>query len=161
MLISTFPDGSYLEFDKGSFDAWCVYLKPVGLPRYAPKDVDYFVELAHIAAKHGRQKVYNDFVTIFDSTSKSIDSAVLHHITRRSATYSPDHVAVNKLFTILYAGMVAEENKANTKLGKRIKRLGVHQVLIDQMKPEAAAVFSRGMKWQQVLREYRQRIGKE
>lgn len=36
------------------------------------------------------------------------------------------------VFTIIYLGMVAEENKLGTKLGKRIKRLGIHQVLYDR-----------------------------
>jgi hypothetical protein len=49
--------------------------------------------------------------------------------------------------------MVAEENKTNTKLGKKIKRLGVHQILIENMKPEIAANFSKGMKWQEISNE--------
>lgn len=36
--------------------------------------------------------------------------------------------------------MVAEENKLGTKLGKRIKRLGIHQVLYDRYSPAAAAI---------------------
>ena len=47
-------------------------------------------------------------------------------------------------FTIIYAAMIAEENKANAILKKRIKRLGMYQVLIQNMKPEEAAQFSRG-----------------
>ncbi len=39
-------------------------------------------------------------------------------------------------FNVLYAGMVAEENKENAVLKKRIKRLGMHQVLIDGLEPE-------------------------
>lgn len=42
---------------------------------------------------------------------------------------------------VLYAGMIAEENKENAVLGKRIKRLGMHQVLPDEMPPETASVF--------------------
>jgi hypothetical protein len=33
-IVTQFSDGSYLEYDKGSFDAWCVYL--------LCKDKDYF-----------------------------------------------------------------------------------------------------------------------
>jgi hypothetical protein len=40
--------------------------------------------------------------------------------------------------------MVAEENYPGTKLGKRLKRLGVHQILIEGMKVETAANWSRG-----------------
>ena len=46
--------------------------------------------------------------------------------------------------------MVAEENKLNTKLGKRIKRLGIYQILIENSSPETAAVFSKGKKWKEL-----------
>lgn len=53
-------------------------------------------------------------------------------------------------FNVLYAGMIAEENKENTILKKRIKRLGVHQVLIDNVSPGETAVFSKGKKWKEL-----------
>jgi len=43
--------------------------------------------------------------------------------------------------------MVAEENRENAKLKKRIKRLGIHQVLIEGISPEIAANFSRDKVW--------------
>lgn len=57
------------------------------------------------------------------------------------------------VFTIIYLGMVAEENKVGTKLGKRIKRLGIHQVLYDRYFPTAAANFSRGLPWTRIDNE--------
>lgn len=42
--------------------------------------------------------------------------------------------------------MIAEENKANTQLGKRIKRLGIHQLLKEKFTVEEAAKFSYGKK---------------
>ena len=53
-------------------------------------------------------------------------------------------------FTIIYAGMIAEENKANTILKKRIKRLGMHQLLLENYKAEDAANFSRNKKWKEL-----------
>jgi hypothetical protein len=53
--------------------------------------------------------------------------------------------------------MIAEENKENAILGKRIKRLGMHQVLIENMKPEEAAVFSKGKKWKELHRLMKKR----
>lgn len=144
-LIKAFSDNSILEYDEGSFDSWCVYCKPLNLPRYAPKDVDYFSVLARMGLKHGCENVYNDFTAIFERTTKTLDPSLLNDITQSSIRYAHDDLVMNKLFSILYAGMVAEENKANTKLGKKVKRLGVHQVLIDRMKPEDAAAFSKGM----------------
>jgi hypothetical protein len=53
-------------------------------------------------------------------------------------------------FTVIYAGMVAEENKKNAKLKKRIKRLGMFQVLIEKKSAEYAANFSKGKKWKEL-----------
>jgi hypothetical protein len=52
-----------------------------------------------------------------------------------------------EVYVTLYMGMVAEEAKTGTRLGKRIKRLGVHQVLLERLEPEMAANFSRGKPW--------------
>lgn len=49
--------------------------------------------------------------------------------------------------------MIAEENKAGTVLGKRIKRLGVHQVLLENISPRIAANFSRGMRAKEIIGE--------
>ena len=53
--------------------------------------------------------------------------------------------------------MVAEENKQFTKLGRRVKRLGMHQVLRDRIPPAQAADFSRGRTWQEIDAECRER----
>ena len=50
-------------------------------------------------------------------------------------------VAIN--FIVIYAGMVAERNKKFTKLKERIKRLGMHQVLLEQMPVQEAANWSK------------------
>jgi hypothetical protein len=47
-------------------------------------------------------------------------------------------------------GMVSEENYPNTILGKRIKRLGVHQLLFDGMTAEEAANWSRDKPWREL-----------
>jgi hypothetical protein len=159
-LIKIFPDGTILEFDNGSFDGWCVYVTPKDASRFAPKDVEYFAELARLGTKYGHTKLYTDFMLIFERTTKNIDRSVLDEISLLSKNYPSDEIAVEKLLSILYAGMVAEENKANTKLGKKVKRLGVHQVLIENVRPETAAVFSKGMAWQQILREYEKRVSR-
>ena len=46
--------------------------------------------------------------------------------------------------------MVAEERKAGTRLGKRIKRLGVHQLLMEHKSPYDSANFTRGMDWKEI-----------
>ena len=148
-VIKNFPDGSIIEFDIGIFDSWCVYLTE-GESRTPPKDVDYFGDLKTLSNKHGADKIYCDFVTIFDATTKFIDQDLLATITILSKEYDNDDLRIDRLFTIIYAGMIAEENKQHAILKKRIKRLGVHQVLIEDVAPEYAATFSKGKRWREL-----------
>ena len=149
VVIKNFPDGSIIEFDIGKFDSWCVYLTE-GESRTTPRDVDYFRDLKTLANKHGADKIYCDFVTIFDATTKIIDQSLLATITTLSKQYDNADLRIDKLFTIIYASMLAEENKQHAVLKKRIKRLGLHQVLIEGATPEYAATFSKGKRWREL-----------
>jgi len=53
--------------------------------------------------------------------------------------------------------MIAEERKANTRLGKRIKRLGIHALLMESVSVANAANFMRGMGWREIDRLCRER----
>lgn len=151
MTVKTFSDGSYLEYADGNFDSWCVYMvNPAKNFRRPPKDVDYFDFLQKKAQQYGSQKVYGDFVLIYDLTQKTISPQVLSKIDEISASYGNDALDFSKIYTILYMGMLAEENKAFTKLGKRIKRLGVHLLLLEGQPVQYAANFMRGMNWRQI-----------
>jgi hypothetical protein len=147
--IKQFPDGAALEFDAGNFDDWCVYLVAGG-GRAALRDSEYFARLKELAKRHGARKIYDDFVKIYNATTSSLSPHVLNGITKLASSYGEDSLEMDKLFTILYAGMVAEENKANAILRKRVKRLGMHQVLVDDFEPEVAANFSRGKPWREL-----------
>jgi hypothetical protein len=75
---------------------------------------------------------------------------VLDKIVESSEKYLEKKLVFRKVFTILYATMIAEENKAYSKLGKRIKRLGVHSILVEEMEVAQAANFMRGMGWRKI-----------
>lgn len=156
-IIRDFKDGSTLEYDKGAFDDWCVYLTRPNIIRYAPKDYQYFKRLTEYGLKYGKNQVYNDFVQIYNVTTKSLDNSVFELIDRLSEKYGEKAIDIAIDFSIIYMGMVAEENKAYTKLGKRVKRLGIHQVLIDEYPYNMAANFSRGKKWRDLDNECKQR----
>jgi hypothetical protein len=150
IIIQKFSDGSVLSFDKGAFDNWCVYLQPQHQQRYAPTDVAYFSRLQQLGSIHGHEKIYNDFVSFYSNTTHEIDKQILNSIRRIAASYHPNALEIEKLFTILYAGMIAEENKQFAVLKKRIKRLGMHQILIEQLPSSIAANFSKGKKWNEL-----------
>jgi hypothetical protein len=149
-LVAILPDGSIIEFGKGKFDDWCVYFKRPNQQRYAPKDIEYFTILKNLGSIYGNDKIYNDFVKFYNLTSSKIDNSIIDLIIEISEYYNKDINDVCIWFTFIYAGMVAEENKAQAILKKRIKRLGIYQLLIDNLEPEYAANYSRGINWKEL-----------
>ena len=149
-FIKNINGRNLIEFDNGGFDTWCVYLTRANNPRYAPKDIEYFSILLELGKIYGGKRIYSDFVEFYNLTSDRIESSVLNLITSISNKYEDHTEAIDVWFTVIYAGMVAEENKENAKLKKRIKRLGMHQLLIEGVPPQIAANFSRRKKWREL-----------
>lgn len=150
-LIKNLQNNRSVIFDTGKFDDWCVYVVEANGSKQAPFDATYFSDLNIISNSYPNDKVYLDFVTIYDLTTKNIDINVLHTIDQIVNTYSAQHkIIVEQWFTVLYAGMIAEENKQFAILKKRVKRLGMYQVLMLNMPPADAAKFSYGRKWREL-----------
>ncbi|NTW02448.1 MAG: hypothetical protein HGA19_14405, partial [Oscillochloris sp.] len=146
-LLRTFSDGSTLEFGVGRFDDWCIYLARAGKSRYPPRDIDYFAQIQSLAARYGAEMVYADFLTIYHRTTKHMSPHVFEIIYHMAHAYSDDVLEADILFSVLYASMIAEENKHRARLRKRVKRLGVHQILFEGVSPIEAATFSKGKTW--------------
>ena len=150
-LIKPLKNNREVIFDRGKFDDWCVYVVESDGRRKAHFDVTYFSDLKKIAEKYEVDKVYNDFVAIYNQTGKSIDKIVLDLIDELVKSYrEEDKRLVEQWFAVLYGGMIAEENKQNAILKKRIKRLGMHQILKLDFSPSIAANFSRGKRWREL-----------
>ena len=78
MIVKTFSDGSYLEYAEGSFDNWCVYMvNPARNFRQPPRDVHYFGFLQKQSQTFGSEKIYTDFVSIYNLTQKEVEQSVL------------------------------------------------------------------------------------
>lgn len=120
-LIKKINEHILIEFDKGSFDNWCVYLTLEKKRRYAPLDTEYFGSLQKKATIFCLKRIYNDFVNIYIRTDKTIDTAVLILIDEIAAEYLEHAEEMNIWFTVIYAGMIAEENKEHAILKKQIK----------------------------------------
>ena len=154
-VVKSFPGGTSIGFTEGKFDRWCVQERVFVWTR-RPTDAGCFARLLELAQRYGTDKVMADFVAVYDAMGVKPprgdllpSDQVLDLITRLSAAYgsSPgDDVRADRLFTTLYLTMIAEENKARAILGKRIKRLGVHLVLMEGRTPEEAAAFPTGKK---------------
>lgn len=156
-LIKRFENGAFLEYDRGSFDDWCVYLTQPNGSRKPPRDTDYFSALKSKAVKYGIQKIYNDYIQVYELTSNEVEANSLRKISEISLGYGQDALQIDIIFSILYMAMIAEEQKKNTRLGKRIKRLGIYALLIENKTAFEAANFMRGMGWREIDYLCRQR----
>ena len=149
-LIKEFENGTFLEYDRGGFDDWCVYFTDTNGTRKPPRDVDYFKQLTELAEKYSVEKVYTDYVQVYNLTGEEVEQPALAEISRISVSYGRDALDVDVIFSILYMAMIAEERKKYTRLGKRIKRLGIYKLLIEKRSVYEAANFMRGMGWRDI-----------
>lgn len=150
-IIKEFKDSSFLEYSRGIFDEWCVYYTNIEGIRNAPRDTDYFEDLYKFSKKYGTDKIYSDYVKIYDKTGKNVEEEVLTYITQIANEYEEqDILEIDIVYSILYLAMISEENKEYSKLGKRIKRLGIYSLLKENKTIEESATFMKGMKWQEI-----------
>jgi hypothetical protein len=148
--VAKLEDGTEILFARGRFDDYCVYVREESGGRIPPLDKDYFNSIKEFGLKFGAEKVYVDFVRVFDITGTSVDEQVIELIKEMSRSYGNQQLKFQKTLIVIYAAMIAEENKAFTKLGKRIKRLGVHRILIHNESADYAANFMKGMNWKDI-----------
>ena len=145
--IRRFSDGTIIEQGRGRFDDYCVFLTRPNEGKYAPTDTEYFSFFIEKAERYSSEKIYQDYVEIYDLTTSEIDDEVFDEIERISDTYDEeDRMDFDIWFSVIYLGMVAEEKKAYAVLKKRIKRLGMYQILFEKMSARQAANFSRNKK---------------
>lgn len=142
MLVKEFKKGVSLSFGRGNFDEWAVIVQHPTYPRM-PTDEWYFKKLTKFALYSSPSEVYDQFVEIYELTTKEVDEKVLDTISGIAKRY-PYPLEFDLIFCILYMGMIAEENKEGAILGKKIKRLGVYQTLIEGLGATKAAHYSRG-----------------
>lgn len=149
--IKEFKDGSYLEYNRGRIDNWCVYYIDSERDIRAPRDTDYFEDIYNFSLKYGVDKVYSDYVKIYDKTEKTVNEEVLEDISQIANEYEEqDALEIDVMFSILYLAMISEENKEFSKLGKRIKRLGIYSLLKENKSLEESTTFMIGMPWQEI-----------
>ena len=147
LMITRFDNASVI-FDQGSFDEWCVYITD-GTHRFAPTDSWYFQILLDWTSQRPAGAIYSDFCRIYELTTDKVTEEVLELIYAISTQYA-DVARAATVFKVLYYGMIAEENKKGLDgeklpLRKRIKRLGVYMVLMEDVQPMVAANYSRGL----------------
>lgn len=149
-LVKHLDNKSQVVFDKGKFDHWCVYITNEKR-KEAPADIDYFSQLKLLSYRYPQGKIYNDFLKIYTLTSRHIESKVIQLIDQICLSYKwNDASIIEQWLTVLYAAMIAEENKEKAILKKRIKRLGLYQLFFQDFSASEAANYSKGKSWREL-----------
>ena len=81
-----------------------------------------------------------------------IEQYVISQIETFCSKYGNDYLSMEIQFTVVYAGMITEENKAYTRLGKRVKRHRIYQCLLDGMTSQGSAIFSKRKRWRDIAK---------
>ena len=71
-IVKSFSDGGALYFGEGAFDNWCVYKINANGTKQIPRDRDYFKEFVELCDKYDKDKLYADFLKIYDKTDKML-----------------------------------------------------------------------------------------
>lgn len=155
-LVKTFSDGSTTCFGTGKIDNWCVYNVDQNGYKKAPRDVDYFTFITDLNDIYGSDIVYNLIYEIFKKTTNNVDMQILEYITQQcKEKFGSQSLEADKNITFIYMGMIAEENKKNAVVKKRIKMLGIHYLLKENKSVDGSANCLRGVDARTILKECR------
>ena len=144
-VLKMFTDNTLLLYDRGNFDEFRVSFYDNKLRyRSSPNDAQFFTFFLKMGHP---EKVWRMIVDLAAQIHKHTE---FHDIILPKLSGS---LAEEKVFSALAAAMMAEERKAKTKLGKRVKLLGCHQVLQQGISPRVAAKWSRGKPWREIAEE--------
>jgi hypothetical protein len=136
-----------LESDPSNQHKWFTYFDQLHPDKQYANYVEHLRELQNFAAKYSAQRIYRDFVKIYEGTVLNINPEILKLIARISESYGEDAADLNYLFTIIYFAMLSEQHRKDARLGKRIKRLAVYQALFDQYPAEEINYYPSRKWW--------------
>ena len=138
--------GYEFYFDEGKFDKFCVHcINHRTGKKWFALDKEYLSWIKRLSNRYNVDLVYSDFVRLYDFVQKDYDlEGVIGLIEELDSHY---HNSTQKWWVVFYMTMVAEENKDGAILGKRIKRLGVYNVLFDGYSVDYTAKYMNGMNW--------------
>lgn len=142
--------GYKIFFAKGNFDSWCVYVKylPSKSDLWVPLDREYFLWIRNLANKYGYDEVYNDFKRVYEDVDEDFNpERCLFVCMEIDKNYQED---TSYWWIIFYMTMVAECKKKNTKLKKRIKNLGVYNILFDKWDIDYVTTYMRNKGWREL-----------
>lgn len=134
----------------------------------APEDVDYLQDMRDLAAKYGKDKVWKSFMELYECIPQQRGSGITRDMTaevKKIASQYPKELSLRKTLDCLLCAMIAENNRLrkygsqfDTKLGKKIKALGVYQAIFEtDLTIRQVADYSKGKSWRWISKECRDR----
>ncbi len=104
--------------------------------------------IRRLGKRFGEDRVFADFNKVYNLVDYYYDEDEAYNLIKNISDQYPRKVKTEHWWCLFYMTMVAEERKENSILGKRIKRLGVYNVLFDKYSAKYTARYMRGMNWQ-------------
>lgn len=128
-----------------------------------PHDSWYFNILRELTYKYDKDVLWEYFITLYNSIPQMRDihpeRDMVGIINRICLHYSEKNIRT--VFDILTLAMIAENNKLlpyPSKLGKKLKALGVYQSIFSDMSMHEITHFSKGKTWRDID-SYMKKIG--
>lgn len=153
-------DKRFIMFGTGKFDDFCAWfgrfdasLGDQTIMCGKPLDVHYFDVVRFLGEQYGIWKVYQDILHFYEHTGKIVDDRVINEILNISLSYGNNVDFAYNAFMQIYYGMIAEENKENTRLGKLIKMNGLYRVLMERVPVDIAATECCGQSYVDIANE--------
>lgn len=134
----------------------------------APEDVDYMQDIRDLAETYGKDRVWNSFMELYECIPQQRGVGITRMMTQKVkdiASQYPDEPDLRLTLDCLLCAMIAEGNRLrkygsqfDTKLGKKIKALGVYQAIYEtDMSIRQVADYSKGKSWRWISEECRKR----
>lgn len=173
-IIKKFSDGSGLTIDKklkdpkdpnGASDELAVYFVSPDGSESCWHVKNCFDDLWLLSRKYSQTRIYDDFLQIFDMTGMEPDDRVFDKISSIAETYSDYNRdrksarTAERAFCVLYLWMIVENQRAHAPLGKRVMRLGVHDLLIQADSPQLASSYLKDMSVEQIEAQEKKQLG--
>lgn len=130
----------------------------------APEDIVYMQDIRDLAAKYGQDRVWESFLALYESIPQehgvSLTRAMTEKVVEIASQY-PEEKNLRMTLDCLLCAMIAENNrlkkygsKYDTKLGKKIKALGVYQAIYEtDMTIRQVADYSKSKGWRWISEE--------
>lgn len=144
-----------IYFGQGNFDKYCVFVNCPSHFKYAPTDDVYFKWLLKLSKQYGVDIVWDDFNRIYNIVGDDIEEDLaLKTITMIDKHYNEDTIM---WWLVFYMTMIAEQKKENAILKKRIKRLGVYNILFDHYDIDYVITYMKGTNWRTLAKMMKER----